>query len=351
MNKAYRDFIRFSLDNSLPLPDSCGNIEWQDFYKFCLCHSIHGVVFEGLERADVRPSQSILLEWIGSVEFIKRQNFIVNKRLLAVTQWWNDNGHRSVILKGQANGLMYPKPQVRCPGDIDIWVEGDKIEVIKSVLKHFPKAHYSIHHIKMPAFEDVSVEVHYRPIYLTNWFVDKRLQRYINDIQNCQFSHTAILDGCDIGSLTDDFNVIYQLLHMYAHFFSTRNNFKQFIDYYYLLKRGLSIEQKEKILALMKELKVLKYARGIMWVMHEILGLDPSLLVVEPDEKVGKVILKESMKYGSFSTNKMKLVIEHFVANIRLAFVFPSEVLISPLFLIWHQWWKLKTRLTIKHLQ
>lgn len=51
---------------------------------------------------------------------------------------------------------------------------------------------------QMPAFKDASVEVHYRPIYLRNWFVDKKLARYISS--------------------------------MYAHFFSSRNSFKQFID-------------------------------------------------------------------------------------------------------------------------
>lgn len=35
---------------------------------------------------------------------------------------------------------------------------------------------------QMPAFKDASVEVHYRPIYLRNWFVDKKLARYISSI-------------------------------------------------------------------------------------------------------------------------------------------------------------------------
>ncbi len=151
-----------------------------------------------------------------------------------------------------------------------------------------------------------------------------------------------------MGSLTDDFNSIYQLLHMYAHFFSTRNSFKQFVDYYYLLKRGLSDDQKKESAALMKELKVLKYGRGMMWVMKAVLGLDESMLIVDPDEKVGKAILRESMHYGMFSTNKLRDVIERFAANFRLAFMFPGQVIISPLFLVWHQWWKLKMKMELQ---
>ena len=98
----------------------------------------------------------------------------------------------------------------------------------------------------------------------------------------------------------------------------------------------------------MKELKVLKYGRGMMWVMKEVLGLDGALLVVDPDEKVGKAILRESMRYGTFSTNKLRYVIERFVVNFRLASMFPGQVLISPLFLLWHQWWKLKMKMELR---
>ena len=312
--------------------------------QFCYRHSIMGVVFGALERCGKRIPQEVLFEWIGVVENLKRQNAMTNKRLLEVVKWWQEKGRRSIILKGQANALMYPRPELRSPGDIDIWVEGQQNDIIKTVLTECPDAHYSIHHVKMPVFTDISVEVHYRPIYLINWFVDKRLQKYVSKIEDIQFGHTETFDGTRIGCLTDEFNVTYQLLHMYAHFFTTRNNFKQYIDYYYLLRRGLSSEQKDRIVSLLREFSVYKYARGMMWIMKEVLGLDASQLIVEPDEKVGKVILGESEHYGTYSTNKLKLVAQHFTSNIRLASMFPAQVLISPFFLIWHQWWKMKMK-------
>jgi hypothetical protein len=351
MKKEYKAFIQYSLDNKRPLPANLKESEWQDFFHFCYHHSILGVVFEGIERANRPIPQQVLLEWFSFVESTKQQNAAINKRLITVSKWFEEKGYKSVILKGQANGLMYPSPELRSPGDIDIWVECEKVKLIKLVTSQCPGAEYSIHHIKMPVFKDASVEVHYRPIYLINWFVDRRLQRYVSGIEKNQFENRVVLEGVEIGSLTNDFNVVYQLLHMYAHFFSTRNNFKQFVDYYYLLKQGLTEEQKKDAAALMKELRVLKYGRGMMWVMKEVLGLDESLIVVEPDEKVGRAILRESMQYGTFSTNKLRYVIERFVANFRLALMFPGQVLISPIFLVWHQWWKVKMKMELRRAQ
>lgn len=344
MKEEFKAYIQYALDEKKPLPANLNEWDWQDFFQFCCRHSIAGIVFAGLERANRRIPQQVFFEWYPVAESIKRQNTIINKRLIAVSKWFEDRGYKSVILKGQTNGLMYPSPELRSPGDIDIWVDCEKVKLIKLVTSQCPGAEYSIHHIKMPVFKDVSVEVHYRPIYLINWFVDRRLQRYVSRIEKKQFANRVILDGVEIGCLTNDFNVVYQLLHMYAHFFSTRNNFKQFVDYYYLLKQGLTEEQKKGAVTLMKELKVLKYGRGMMWVMKEVLGLDEPLLVVEPDEKVGKAILRESVHYGKFSTNKLKYVVERFVANFRLALMFPGQVLISPMFLVWHQWWKVKMK-------
>ena len=347
MNQANIDFIQYVLDRDRILPDTFGRIDWQDFMEFCHRHSILGIVFDGMERSGQRVPRQVLFEWISYVENIKRHNKVINDRLVSIVNWFRVKGFRSVILKGQANALMYPKPELRSPGDIDIWVDANRNDIIRMVIKDYPRAHYSLHHIKMPVFSDVSVEVHYSPIYLIDRLADKRLQHHISSIAEGQFQNQEMLDGVNIGCLTDEFNVVYQLLHMYAHLFSTRNNFKQFVDYYYLLKKGFTNAQKRQIVALMKEFKVLEYAKGMMWVMRNVLGLGGTYLITEPDEKTGKAILRESMHYGTFSKNKIIYVVERFTANVRLMRLFPSQVLLSPLFLIWHQWWKLKMKFEI----
>ena len=127
-----------------------------------------------------------------------------------------------------------------------------------------------------------------------------------------------LLEGKEIGHLTDDFNAVYEMLHMYAHFFTSRNSFKQFIDYYYLLKRGLSEQQKADVTARFEEFKVDRYARGIMWIMKDTLGLDEGFLIVEPSERIGRAVLGESMRYGTFSSKKLWGVLQEFLGNLRV---------------------------------
>lgn len=346
----YVDFVKYSIGSIGNLPTCYEIIDWGDFLLFCNRQGITGLVFDGIQRAGIRFDVNILLEWIGAEQLTIQQNAIINKRLKETVEFFDKRGLRSCILKGQANGLMYPNPKLRSPGDIDIWVEGKREDIIKMVLSIMPDAHYSIHHIKMPIYEDVSVEVHYRPIYMYNWQIDKKLQRYILREENRQFSNKMVFGGKEIGCLTNDFNVVYQMLHMYHHFFETRNNFKQFIDYYYLLNQRLSKEEKDNCVFAFKELKVLKYASGIMWIMKEVLGLQPSLLLIEPNEKEGRLILRESYYVGDYSTNKLVRVLARMKSNIRILKSYPLEVVINPFFLMWHQWWKLKVRFSLQRM-
>lgn len=343
------DFIRFSIGNQKDVPQSVGEIDWNGFFEFCNRQSIQGIVFRGIEKANLRIPQDILFDWIGSVEHIKALNCLTNKRTKQINQFWTSQGHRNCILKGQANAQMYPHPELRTPGDVDIWVEGSDVEITKTVLKEVPHAHYSFHHVKMPVFDDVSVEVHYRPAYMSNWWKDKKLQEITKNVANRQFEKAELTSDGEFASLTDDFNALFLIIHMFGHCFSSHNNFKQLIDYYYLLKRGLSIEQKDWVKQQFELLGVEKYAAGIMWIEQEILGLEENLLIVEPNKNIGELLLGYVVNYGArLKRNRLSLLFHRITDNLPLVRYFPSTVLIGPIYLIWHQWWKLKMKRKLK---
>lgn len=349
MNQAYKDFIQYSLDETKPLPKSFDEIVWEDFNIFCYQHSILGVVYSGLERTNRRIPQHVLFEWISFVESIKQQNNVVNQRLTAVTKWFDERELPCVILKGQANGMMYPKPEYRSPGDIDVWAKGSATELIKFVLRDWADAKYTFHHIELPIFPDVSVEVHYIPAYLINWRMNKRLLNYIKQEEERIFRNKKNLNGSSIGCLTCAFDIVYQMLHMYTHLFSTRNNFKQFMDYYYLLLSSKGTYDKNETCGLLSDFGVLKYSQGIMWIMKEMLGLDEKYLYTDSNEKIGRVILEQALKYGSFSNNRLKANIQQVFANFRMISIFPEDVMIRPIFLLWYKlWWEMTMKKKIK---
>ena len=291
------------------------------------------------------------------------QRALIGRIQTELSAFFAERGYHSCILKGQLNALFYPHPELRCPGDIDVWVSrkgrGDKhnwnderVEIIKMIQGMYPKAYYVWHHIDFPLFSETSVEVHFIPVHLNNWYYNRRVKRYMLEQKNRQLSHRVnmALTSCDdkktdIGALTDDFNIIYLMLHMYTHCFTLGNNLKQLIDYYYLLKKW-NVEQdcqveKDYFSKQFAQFGILEYAKGVMWILKEKLGLDEDFLIVDSDEKFGRILLKDIFQYGvNIRRGRMGLIFGRLKDNLHLMRFFPIEVLIAPLHLIWLKCWK-----------
>ena len=145
-------------------------------------------------------------------------------------------GFRTCILKGQGNALMYPNAYSRIPGDIDIWVEGGDKRVISFVRSISPHEKACYHHIEFPSYKGVEVEVHYRPSFLLCFWHNRKLQKYYESVKDEQFSHQVMLgEQGEVAIPTVEFNLIFQLTHIYAHLMNEGIGLRQLLDYYYVL--------------------------------------------------------------------------------------------------------------------
>ena len=250
---------------------------------------------------------------------------------------------------------MYPNSYSRTPGDIDIWVEGgDKrvISFVRSISTH-KKACY--HHIEFPSYKGVEVEVHYRPSFLLCFWHNRKLQKYYERVKEEQFSHRVMLgEHGEVAIPTVEFNLIFQLTHIFSHLMNEGIGLRQLLDYYFVLSM-LSVNC-EMLTSLQKELKELglwKFAGGIMYIMQEVFGMPASRLIVPPNEKCGKFVLNEVLEAGNFGRHdarnrfgrsQLGHNLQRVYRDIRLVRYFPAEVLCEPLFRIWHFFWRVKRR-------
>ena len=54
------------------------DIQWQNVYRLAAEQSVLGLVLAGLEHSDLKPPQKLLLQWIGEVQIIEKQNKDMN---------------------------------------------------------------------------------------------------------------------------------------------------------------------------------------------------------------------------------------------------------------------------------
>lgn len=354
--KIFFDFLRFCIGSVKEIPDSLKEADWKELYAIAKMQCLVGVLFDGIKKLPAEHSLSPtsgFLPSIGAAIPSSSPHVRLNDAAIQVSEWFRKKGFRTCILKGQGNALMYPNPYSRTPGDIDIWVEGGDKRVISFVRSISPHEKACYHHIEFPSYKGIEVEVHYRPSFLLCFWHNRKLQKYYERVKEEQFSHRVMLgEQGEIAIPTTEFNLIFQLTHIFSHLMNEGIGLRQLVDYYYLISM-LSVNC-EMLTSLQKELKELglwKFAGAIMYIMHEVFGMPASRLIVPPNEKYGKFVLNEALEAGNFGMHdernhfeKSQLGhnLQRVYRDIRLVRYFPAEALCEPLFRTWHFFWRLR---------
>ena len=226
-------------------------IDWRQLYTFASRQAVLGFCFDGIERLTKEFSEELkqnpmgrdlLMTWMGAAQQIRRQNVKVNAVAGKLYSKFREDGLRCCILKGQGNALMYPNPYSRTPGDIDVWVNASREDITDYAKTHFNlEDDIRFHHLET-TMDGVPVELHFFPCSMNNPIYHARLQKWFRRNADLQYSHIVGLpDGAgDIAIPTTAFNVIYQLTHLYHHFFDEGIGMRQIIDYYYIVNNDLS---------------------------------------------------------------------------------------------------------------
>ena len=218
-------------------------IDWRQLYTFASRQALLGFCFDGIERLAKEFSEELkqnpmgrdlLMAWMGKAQQIRRQNMKVNVVASKLYSMLREDDLRCCILKGQGNALMYPNAYSRNPGDIDVWVNASREQITEYAKKHFMIGDDIRYHHLETTLDGVPVELHFFPGIMNNPIYKARLQKWFKRNADLQCSNVVSLpDGIgEIAIPTTAFNVVYQLTHLYHHFFDEGIGMRQILDYF-----------------------------------------------------------------------------------------------------------------------
>ena len=243
---AFFDFQRYCLGKKRNMSRMIAGMDWQELYSFASKQALLGLCLDGIERLGKEYPEELkrnpigrklLMTWMGKAQQIRRQNMKVNAVAGKLFAMLREDGMRCCILKGQGNALMYPNPYSRTPGDIDVWIDASRERIMEYTQKKFELGDdIRLQHLET-SLDGVPVELHFFPCSMNNPIYHARLQKWFRRNADLQCSHIVRLpDGAgDIAIPTTAFNVIYQLTHLYHHFFDEGIGMRQIIDYYHVV--------------------------------------------------------------------------------------------------------------------
>ena len=298
------ELIRIALGRQETLSHTPSDEEWQELYEEAKNQTLLGVLYDGLCRlsAEQRPPRQMLINWHASIQKIICDNKRLNHDTILVSQRWEKLGYRNVILKGQGNALLYPDPMLRVPGDIDIWLDGDRRKIVNYIRSHFPKLEVTRIEMEFPVRKDTPIEIHFLPSFLYDPFKNCKMQRYFRQ-QLAKPKQVELPEEGVINIPNDEMNLVFQLSHIYRHLFYEGIGLRQLMDYYYLsqiLTTSKGEELKTKVLPVIHDLGLMDFCKALMWVLGEVFYMPKEQMLTQPDEKRGRFLLSEVMRAGNF---------------------------------------------------
>ena len=361
IDKLFFELIRVAVGTQDCLSHTPTADEWGKLYKAAKKQSLVGVCFAALQKlgadadegfARIGISEMLYLTWMGMAAKIQQKNETVNQQCAELQAKLSADGYRSAILKGQDYARYYKAEDVvndlqllRQSGDIDLWVDGDRDDVIRYVRGlGVEVGHVDIKHSDMHFFDDTEVEVHFQPSWMYCPLTAKKLNEWFRSFEFEKFE--KVQRGFSVPPL--EFSLVYGMVHIYRHFFSEGVGLRQVLDYYFLLKASTD-EQRHEAMKVLASLHMKKAVAGIMWVIENAFG--GRILFCASDEKVGRLLLDEMMTTGNFGhddTRYKHLEKSHrwqrgligLKRNWKYLLYFPEEVLWSPFWKFWHYCWR-----------
>ena len=322
------------------LKHSYSEEEWNGALQLAQEQTIMGVLTTALERLpkEQLPSKIFLLQWLGLGEIVVDNSAKITKASQEVIKYFRENGFACQILKGSSVARYYPVPLRRSSGDVDVWVDGTREEIYDFARKFDKDGKlYGVtyHHIHFHLIDDVHIEVHIWPSYLSSPLRNHRLQTFFN-------LHRPTMDS-DMPSLA--FDRVFILLHGYQHLCGHGVGLRQLMDYYYVLLQGFTEEERKDAVYWITKLGMNRFAEGLMWVFQRFFGMEERYMLFKPNEKEGKFIMEEVLQTGNMGHSEtrnwgsLKTPLSRFFYNLRrdihLATHYPHEALWQPFFSLW----------------
>lgn len=329
INNLFFELIRVAIGNAVSLSCTPSAAEWQTLYELAKKQSLVGICFAGVQRLqkqEQRPPEMLCLKWMGMAAKIQQRNEIVDSHCIELNEMLSASGYDFCIVKGQTNNVNYKLKDLsgaqqdlsalRQSGDIDVWVDADWKSLAAYVKRKADTDEITDTHIQLHVFDDTEVELHYCLMKMANPFRQRFLKKWLNGQKREQMMNEIPFKSGSLHSPTIEFNLVYQLLHIYKHLFGEGIGLRQLMDYYFLLQRAFVTNDdhvkveclRENARHVVHNLGLDRFASALMWVLGKVFGLGMINMPWTPNEKEGKFLLDEIMQAGNFGQQDVRFV-------------------------------------------
>lgn len=271
--------------------------DWRSFYALSRHHGVVSIVFDKIKDTPKRiaPPKDVILRWYPHSHTIERQMHHIEYLSVEFAELMAQYDVPVAVLKGIAYASYYPTPHHRESGDLDCYLMGkadlgDKL--ITKIGGRIEEAGYKHSHLM---YKGLTIENHR---YLTNFDntrlgikFERLLQKYIQNGLT-PIGNTKLLNPCA------DFNALFLLKHAQRHFRQEDGiRIRHLLDWAFFLRAESENVHWDEIIPIMRECRMLNFAKAITTICRERFGLDVNIKGLDEKYQQSDILLYDIINH------------------------------------------------------
>lgn len=284
----------FSSGGTLP-----NELDWEALWRESRSHAVQLLAYDCLskeERATMPPW--LESQWKQEALSILWKNEQIAAEERTVLAALRQAGIPHVILKGSSSAMSYPRPELRCAGDIDLLVAPERLDAAQAVLEGLNYAPPTeLHHCHRAMYRDgFIVELHFEPNGIPQGTAGNVLRQYF------QGAEGRTMDWQGLPVLPPAPRAVLMLTHKLEHILSSGMGLRQLCDWAAFVGREMTPELWKELDQVLRQSGLLYFAKIITRACTDALNLPASCApwCLEGSEELAQALLGDILNTGNF---------------------------------------------------
>ncbi len=288
--------------------------EWNELFLLSARQGLFALVYDQLNLLNFKlpAPKEILIKWELSVIRLEKRYERQKGALKELVFLFNKNNIDCLLLKGIGLSLLYPVPEHRECGDIDIYLFGehdrgnDIIEKLGIEIDKTGQKHSNFY------YQGIPVENHKSFLNIKQHRTDKIFEKKLHWLISENFQ-TVEIDDFSIRIPSPDFNAIFLTRHAITHFLATGLVLRHICDLAFFFEQNYDRINLSEFRRLLKNENLFDVFCSLLKIARDYLGMEERIFYSVTginsdccDEELTIKILKDTLenKYRTLSKEK-----------------------------------------------
>ncbi|MDF2540311.1 MAG: Membrane protein involved in the export of O-antigen and teichoic acid [Herbinix sp.] len=290
-------------------------LHWEKILMMAKNHAVLSLLYDTLNRDNNFPR-----DMFNEVQKISRQVVLQNYRLLYLTNYivklLEYQQIKVIVLKGAATANLYPVPELRKAGDIDLLVA--RKEDFQRACDTLQQQGFEIqeeqtvnHHLVFKTKDGVEIELH---TMLAEPFDSPRVNKYLSNLALEYYDHSMIENvlGSYLPVPEDAYHAFHLLLHMLQHYLGSGFGLKLLCDWVVFWNRDVLEKDVDKFHSIVNSCGLNGFMERVTATCVYYLGLEEHRvrfldMATQNKEGIENFMMEtlESEEFGKSSADRM----------------------------------------------